>query len=273
MAKQSRSLSSLSLYDLPDRPIDQIWRDTHHRRTRLVCKQARDSIDAYYWSNYHKNFGRNKFLILTVRKKDGYSESVAVTLPFVLPRELGCNKNIWTLCLKNTAITDISPLANLTQLILLNLSNTQVSDISALKKLKQLAYLNLGNTPITDISPFAGLTQLTMLDLHKTAITDISALVNLEQLTKLYLGNTAITNLSALAKLKQLAYLFLNNTEITDISALVNLVQLQMLNLSNTKIKCIPDQLMTNIIEIDVHNCPDLIIQTYHECITGYKWN
>ncbi len=303
MAKQSRSLSSLSLYDLPDRPINKIWGYTHHTRTRLVCKQARDSIDAYYWSNCsecHKhNYG--SFLKLIVTKKAGDRDSVAVPLPFVLPRELGCNKNISILRLSNTAITDISALKNLKQLAYLELRNTSITDISALKnlkqlttlrltdteitdisalaKLKQLAELFLGNTAITDISPLANLTQLTFLSLSNTQVSDISLLKNLKQLSCLYLCNTKVSDISALVYLEQLQWLNLSNTKVSGISTLAKLKQLTYLFLSNTKIKGIPDQLlMTNIMEIVVYNCPDLVIKTRDRRITGYKqtfphWN
>jgi hypothetical protein len=70
----------------------------------------------------------------------------------------------------------------LTQLNRLDLRNTQVTDLSPLSVLTQLNLLDLSNTQVTDISPLSVLTQLNRLDLSNTQVTDLSVLKNLNKL-------------------------------------------------------------------------------------------
>ena len=108
-------------------------------------------------------------------------------------------------------ISDVSPLAALTQLTLLNLGYTGASDISPLAALTQLRWLSLGGTAVSDVSPLAALTQLTYLNLRRTAVSDISPLTALTQLTELYLERTAVSDVSPLANLTQLETLELQD--------------------------------------------------------------
>ena len=87
--------------------------------------------------------------------------------------------NLTWLRLRNNSISDISPLAGLTQLTWLNIGgNPMISDISVLSGLTNLGTLWLWGTPmISDISPLTGLTQLTWLSLWGNSISDISPLV------------------------------------------------------------------------------------------------
>ena len=54
-------------------------------------------------------------------------------------------------------MTDISPLAGLTQLVELSLDNNQISDVSPLSGLTNLRLLRLSGNPIADTSPLATL--------------------------------------------------------------------------------------------------------------------
>ena len=59
--------------------------------------------------------------------------------------------------LRNTQVSDLSPLAGLTNLRYLYLSRTQVSDLRPLAGLTRLRYLYLSGTQVEDLSPLAGL--------------------------------------------------------------------------------------------------------------------
>ena len=61
------------------------------------------------------------------------------------------------LSLGSTGVSDVSPLANLTQLTWLGLNRTAVSDVSPLAALTQLTYLVLADTAVSDVSPLLGL--------------------------------------------------------------------------------------------------------------------
>ena len=75
-------------------------------------------------------------------------------------------------------MSDISPLANLTNLTWLGLDSNQISDISALAGMTALNWLFIENNQITDISALANLVSLTILRLTSNQISDISALVD-----------------------------------------------------------------------------------------------
>ena len=125
--------------------------------------------------------------------------------------------------LYSNTISDVSPLANLTQLTYLRLGGNTISDVSPLANLTQLTSVDLYSNTISDVSPLANLTQLTYLRLGGNTISDVSPLANLTQLTYLELGNNAISDVSPLANLTQLTYLNLYNNAISDVSPLAGL--------------------------------------------------
>ena len=53
---------------------------------------------------------------------------------------------------ENVSISDLNPLAELTDLRYLNCSNTNVSDINPIRNLNKIKELDISNTKITDIS-------------------------------------------------------------------------------------------------------------------------
>jgi internalin A len=67
-------------------------------------------------------------------------------------------------------INDISPLAALTNLSVLNLGGNQIDDISHLAALTNLTNLALTNNRVSDISILAGLANLSYLDLRYNPI-------------------------------------------------------------------------------------------------------
>ena len=131
-------------------------------------------------------------------------------------------------------ISDVSPLAALTQLTELNLVGTDVLDVSPLAALTQLTELNLAGTAVSDVSPLAALTQLTWLNLFNTAVSDVSSLSALTQLRRLYLDDTGVSDVSPLSALTQLTELHLVDTGVSDVSSLSALTQLRRLHLVDT---------------------------------------
>ena len=76
------------------------------------------------------------------------------------------------------AISDLSPLAGLTNLTRLHLDGNNISDISPLAGLTNLVVLGLWHNSISDITAVAGLTNLFFLGLWDNNISDISPLVS-----------------------------------------------------------------------------------------------
>jgi len=123
----------------------------------------------------------------------------------------------------NYEISDLSPLQDLTGLIVLDLCHNQARDLSPLKKLVRLERLNLICNQISDLSPLGNLISLTWLNLHGNAISDLTELGKLTLLEGLVLGKNKINNLSPLAHLPNLLELRIAGNPIEDDSVLNDL--------------------------------------------------
>ena len=136
----------------------------------------------------------------------------------------------------SNTISDLSPLAGLTNLTQLDLWGNNISDISALASLTNLAGLWLGVNSISDISVVADLTHLINLGLEGNNISDISAVAGLTNLNWLNLGANSILDVSVVANLANLTWLNLGSNNVFDVSALAGLTQLKMLYLWDNSI-------------------------------------
>ena len=148
-------------------------------------------------------------------------------------------------------ITDISPLAGLTELRYLRIHLHNISDISPLDGLTNLTHLRIYDNNITNISPLRGLTKLKLLWAHNNEISDISALGGMTELLQLGLANNRITDISALDGLASLEHLFLEDNSITDIGPLGKLQNTVVLHLDNNAITDVsPLQNLSNLREL-----------------------
>ena len=138
--------------------------------------------------------------------------------------------------INSNSVSDISPIAGLTNLTTLNLTNNSVADISPIAGLTKLTWLYLTNNSVTDISPIAGLTNLKTLSLINNSVADISPIAGLTKLKKLYLNSNSIADISPVAGLTKLTVLILTNNSVTDISPIVGLTNLTTLNLTNNSV-------------------------------------
>ena len=161
--------------------------------------------------------------------------------------------NLTFLGLGGNKIEDISPLTNLTNLTELSLWNNKINDISPLKGLTNLNWLGLSQNQISDISPLAGLTNLTVLNLGTNQINDINPLAGLTYLTRLALVENQISDISALAKLMNLTDLDLYDNNINDIKPLAGLTELRKLDLYRNNINDISALAgLTNLTELNL---------------------
>ena len=78
-------------------------------------------------------------------------------------------------------LSDLTPLAGLTDLKELYLVNNDISDISSLAGLTGLTRLSVVDNSISDVSPLASLANLTWLDLSSNGISDFSPLDGLRE--------------------------------------------------------------------------------------------
>ncbi|MFZ4727610.1 MAG: leucine-rich repeat domain-containing protein, partial [Pseudanabaena sp.] len=106
--------------------------------------------------------------------------------------EAKLNRPSSVLYLEYNQISDIKPLAGLTNLTELYLSINEITDIRPLEGLTNLTKLYLSINEITDIRPLEGLTNLTKLSLARNKVSDIKPLAGLTKLIVLYLGDNQI---------------------------------------------------------------------------------
>jgi len=99
-------------------------------------------------------------------------------------------------------LSDVTPLASLTNLEGLRLAGTQVSDLTPIAKLTNLKELDLATTQISDVTPLAGLTNLKRLKLFGTRVSDVTPLAGLTNLEELVLSKTQVSD-EQIDKLKQ----------------------------------------------------------------------
>ena len=133
----------------------------------------------------------------------------------------------------NRQISDITPLAGLTNLTWLCLCESQVRDFSPLAGLKNLDWLQINTHLSGDLRPFAGLTELTWLafgsDIPLSDLTPLSGLTNLEFLVV----NSGTADLTPLVGLTNLETLRLIGTP-RNLAPLANMTNLRSLSIDYT---------------------------------------
>lgn len=152
-------------------------------------------------------------------------------------------------------ISDISPIANSTNLVDISFKDNKISNISTLSSLSKLEKIDFFSNQITNISSLTHLTNLKEVDFWINNITDISPLSKLTKLQKLNLWSNKISDLSPISNLTNLVDLNLNYTETTNITALTNLTNLKYLQLSNNPgIDITPLSYLTNLTELTMYS-------------------
>ena len=147
----------------------------------------------------------------------------------------------------------------------LNLDSSNISDLTPLAELTNLTVLSLSFNNISDLSPFAGLTNLVDLSLYGNNITDLSPLAGLTNLVDLHLDYNNISDLSPLARLTNLEGLTLTANNISDITPLSGLSNLTVVYLVQNPISAS----QKSMIEVALPNTsitwPDVIIDDSEE--------
>lgn len=133
-------------------------------------------------------------------------------------------------------ITDISALADKTELTAVSLAGNAISDISALANLANLESVVFDNNKISDISALAGKEKLTTVAMSGNEISDISAVATLNALETLSLDNNAIVDISALNGKETITNLSLGNNDIVDITPVTTLKNAYIVSLSGNAI-------------------------------------
>lgn len=129
-------------------------------------------------------------------------------------------------------VADLTGLEHAENLLELRLGdNQQISDLSPLAGLSNLRVLAAYQNRISDLTPLAGLVNLTDLDIHHNQVRDVSALAGLTRLRRLKLRENPLRDISPLSALTGLEELILSVTAVSDISPLLGLRSLKKLDL------------------------------------------
>jgi len=141
--------------------------------------------------------------------------------------------NLNSLQIRNNFISDISPLAGLTQLTGLWFANNKISDISSLSELINIGSLEIYANEISDISVLKGFTKLHWLSIYNNPISDLSPLTSLKHLRGMRVSVEEGGDLSPLAELTNLEDLFYwgSGSPVPDLSPLTNLPKLTKLDI------------------------------------------
>jgi len=133
-------------------------------------------------------------------------------------------------------VEDLTPLAELKRLQLIDLSNHQIKSVAPLENLSALQYLNLSGNQVEDLKPLAGLKKINSLYLGRNKIQDISPLAELEDLWSLSIKINQIEDISPIAKLPRVSTLDLGENRIQDLSPLREYRYLKLLMLEKNQI-------------------------------------
>ena len=126
----------------------------------------------------------------------------------------------------NLLDSDLSPLASLTALVVLDLGDNQISDLSPLAALTNLRKVGLQDNQISDLSPLSALTNLRVINLRNNPLSDLRPLSNLINLEDLNIPYCRVSDVSPLAGLENLWKLRMHYNLTRDFTPLLGLKNL-----------------------------------------------
>ena len=134
-------------------------------------------------------------------------------------------------------ITTLEPIAELSELSVLNLSGTNVDDLIPLRNANKLKVLKLAETRIYDLSPLKYDLTIQELDVAHTDVDDLGILQTLNKIEKLNISNTRVTKLKPVENCLGLTHLIADGSKINQIQSLGKLENIVALDISNTSVK------------------------------------
>lgn len=186
-------------------------------------------------------------------------------------------KNLKTLIVANTEISDISPVACLQNLECLSLALNEIENIDPVRELTGLKRLYLGHNKIVNIEPIKDLVNLEYVSLRGNEIIDITPLAKLNKIIKLSLEQNEIKDISVLSQLTNLTSLDVSENDITDICALESVYNMEYLYLSFNDIDDVTPLIgMMNLkkLEIEGNNvtAADIDNNLFQEFVEDEEW-
>ncbi len=147
-----------------------------------------------------------------------------------------CFEYLETLSLTQQDLSDIYPLAGLSQLTGLYLGENAISDLSPVATIGRLSFLAVNGNRISDLSPLASRIMLMELDIHNNAVSDLTPLAELTNLMTVDISSNNISDLSPLTELTRLRTLDASSNNISDLLPLAGMTELTFLRLDDNSI-------------------------------------
>ncbi len=158
------------------------------------------------------------------------------------------------LALNNNQISDLSPIADLINLRVLNLWNNPVSNLSSVRGLKNLYELSFGLTSVSDLSPIAGLINLEWLHFYGAPVSDLSPISGLINLRGFAFSSKSISDLSPVTGLINLEWILTWGSPISDLSPVAGLTKLDYLEVAGAEISDLtPVAGLANLTALHLH--------------------
>lgn len=176
---------------------------------------------------------------------ENVSEAVQQTVAVMRERIVGetCAEewnnlfNMTELNLIESEISDLTPLAGLTQLRALRFGTNGVADISPLRDLQNLRELEFSANQVTDLSPLRGLVNLQILGFDNNQVADISPLAGLSELRTLNMAENSIADLTSVTNLRQLTTMTFDGNQVVDLSPLRYLTIMRGISFRDNKVE------------------------------------
>ncbi len=116
-----------------------------------------------------------------------------------------------SLIIRNTGVTDFSPLEKMDNLRMLSIEGSEGADLAAIGRLEKLIRLELRDMPDATIPSLENLEELMVLDLNGISLENLSEIGRLKELSNLYIENTNTKDVSILSDFPCLTYLTLDH--------------------------------------------------------------
>jgi serine/threonine protein kinase len=143
--------------------------------------------------------------------------------------------NLNTMSLENLIITGLEPVGEIHSLNSLVIRNTPVSDLSPLVGLPALHNLTI-NRSVEDISTLSGISSLRTVNLNENLISDLSALQSSIGITSISADYNQLESLNGLGTLANLRTITATSNQISDISALRGLENLTVIDINDNNV-------------------------------------
>ena len=210
----SETMASLGLQGLSKAELESI------RELRIVGNEVKDSfVHGWYENN-------DRSLIIYDQEIDGdmvRQEAVAAgTISDI--SDLAQLKNLEVLQIEGQQIKDISPLFELKNLESLSLNCNPISSLEGIEKLQKLRWLDIASTDVSDLSPIYKLNNLDGLQIDNTYVSDISGIDQLHNLSNIHIQGTYVNKIPVGPSLNYIEAHNIRLTEIPDFKGHENVV-------------------------------------------------